>query len=98
VRIIKIISDGNPIEVIDDDMEKSLDEVSEYVLNLMKSDKIVTLIGKDSSAIVRPSSISAINIIDIPDEKKTDHQKMIKPIEKPEQNNEHIDMIRDIDE
>jgi len=95
VRIIKIISDGHSIEVTDD-IDRSLEEASTYALVLMQSDKVVTLIGKYSSAIVRPSSISAINIIDVPEEKNTDHQKMIEPKKKPEQNNEHIDMIMDI--
>ena len=96
MRIIRIISDGMPIEVYDEP-DTSLEEATQYVTNLLKGDKIVELIGKHSSAIIRPSSVSAINIIDEPiEDQKAQLQK--EPNKKQEQNNENVDMIVDIDE
>lgn len=100
MRIIRIISDGVPIDV-HDDIDRSLEEATKYVTDLMMSDKIVTLIGINSSATVRPSSISGINIIDTPgDRPKQELQRMVaeQPSENEEQKNEHVDMITDIEE
>jgi len=95
MRIIKIISNGNLVEVMDD-IDTSLDEVTNYLKDIMESDKIVTLIGKNSSAIIRPSSVTAINIFDQVEEDEMRNQA--QPMKNVEQNNEHIDMIMDIDD
>lgn len=98
MRMIRIISDGVPVDVYDD-MDKSLEEATKYVQDIMKNDKVVTLIGKNSSAVVRPSSVSAINIIDTPERPKKELQQMeAKPSKNEEQKNEHIDMITDVGE
>lgn len=62
MRIIKLICDGQPIEIFDDDGD-SLEEKTMKLTEMMKSSKVTSIIGKNSAAVVRPSSISAINII-----------------------------------
>lgn len=91
MRIIKIISDGVPIEVDDDD-DKSLEDATKYLRGMMENDKVVTLIGKSSAAIVRPSSISGIGIHDTIDKTSEKPNKVIK---NKEQKNEHVDIISD---
>jgi len=93
MRIITIISDGVPITV-HDDTKKSLEEATNLVKDLMENEKIMTVIGENSSAVVRPSSISAINIVDTPDIEKACGE----PERNQEQKTEHVDMITDIDE
>jgi hypothetical protein len=96
MRIIRIISDGNPIDVYDD-IDTSIEEATKYVTDLMMSDKIVTLIGINSSVTVRPSSVSGINIIDTPEDRP--RQELVKQSSKnKEQKNEHVDMISDIED
>jgi len=85
MRIIKIVSNGIPIEIVDEE-DSSLDEAMESVKLMMDSSKLVTIIGKNSAALVRPSSISAISVIDIPE-----------PMKNKEQKNESVDMIIDIE-
>jgi hypothetical protein len=99
MRIIRIISDGVPIDVYDD-IDRPIEEATKYVTDLMMSDKIVTLIGINSSASIRPSSISGINIIDTPGYRpKQELQQMVKQSSKnKEQKNEHVDMISDIED
>lgn len=95
MRIIKIISDGVLIEVDDDD-DKSLEDATKYLRGMMENDKVVTLIGKSSAAIVRPSSISGISICDIldaiPDKSEKTNTRVVK---NKEQKNEHVDIISD---
>ena len=62
MRIIKLICDGQPIEIFDDDGD-SLEEKTMKLTEMMKSSKVTSIIGKKAAAVVRPGSISAINII-----------------------------------
>ncbi len=91
MRTIRIVSDGIPVEVYDD-IDKSLEEATKELTTMMKNETVMLLLGKNSSAIVRPSSVSAINIIDTPDQGPQELQK-IEEIEKNEEQN--IDMIVD---
>ena len=63
MRTIRIVADGIPVDVYDD-ADKPLDETTQELTQMMKNDTVMILVGKNSSAIVRPSSVSAINIID----------------------------------
>lgn len=92
MRIIRIVTDGIPIEVIDD-MKIPLEDATKELTDMLKNETVMMLIGKDSSAIIRPSSVSGINIIDRPDQ--TSGVEMQKFEENEEQNN---DIICDIEE
>lgn len=94
MRTIRIVSDGIPVEV-HDDIDKPLDEATKELTTMMKNETVMLLIGKNSSAIVRPSSVSAINIIDTPDQGPQGVEKMKEVEENEEQN---IDMIVDSEE
>lgn len=63
MRIIRIIADGVPIEVVDK-IDEDIETATKKLVALIDGEKIISLIGKNSSAIIRPSSISGINIID----------------------------------
>lgn len=92
MRTIRIVADGNPIDVYDD-ADKPLDETTKELTQMMKNETVMILVGKNSSAIVRPSTISAINIIDTPvEEIPQEVQRMKETGENGEQN---IDMIVD---
>jgi hypothetical protein len=94
MRTIRIVSDGVPIEIYDD-VKESLEEATEYLTQVMKTDTVVTLVGKNSSVIVRPSSVSAISIFDtlVSD----DGQKMDESVENAEQKTETVDEICDLE-
>ena len=93
MRTIRIVSDGIPIEVYDD-ADKPLDEATKELTTMMKNETVMLLIGKNSSAIVRPSSVSAINIIDTPTQEGLPREaQLMGEIEKNEEQN--IDMIVD---
>lgn len=92
MRTIRIVADGIPVDVYDD-ADKPLDETTQELTQMMKNDTVMILVGKNSSAIVRPSSVSAINIIDTPTQESTSEiQQMEETGENEEQN---IDMIVD---
>jgi hypothetical protein len=98
MRTIRIVSDGVPIEIYDD-IKQSLEEATEYITQVMKTDTVVTLVGKNSSAIVRPSSVSAISIFDSPVEEHPTRmlQKMDEAGENGEQKTETVDEICDLE-
>ena len=98
MRTIRIVSDGVLIEIYDD-VKESLEEATEYLTQVMKTDTVVTLVGKNSSVIVRPSSVSAISIFDSPEDDRSTQmlQKMDEPAENGEQKTETIDEICDIE-
>jgi hypothetical protein len=89
MRTIRIVSDGVLIEVYDT-IKESLEDATQYLKDLMKNDKVVTLIGENSSAILRPSSISAINIFDVIEDTPSGAENMKQPIKNQEQNTDEI--------
>jgi len=97
MRIIRIIADGVPIEVVDD-IDQDIEEATKQLLSLVKGEEIISLIGKNSSAIVRPSSISGINIIDRvePSQEAMQFQQKVKEYQENEEQN--TDMICDVEE
>lgn len=98
MRTIRIVSDGVLIEIYDD-VKESLEEATEYLTQVMKTDTVVTLVGKNSSVIVRPSSVSAISIFDSPEDDRSNQmlQKVDEAAENGEQKTETIDEICDIE-
>jgi ribosomal protein L14E/L6E/L27E len=96
MRIIRIVADGVPVDVYDE-ADTDIEEATKKLFEMVKGDKIISVIGKNSSAIVRPSSVSAINIIDDPNQQRDTKrfQQMKETDEKEEQN---IDMICDVEE
>jgi hypothetical protein len=98
MRTIRIVSDGVPIEIYDD-VKESLEEATEYLTQVMKTDTVVTLVGKNSSVIVRPSSVSAISIFDTSDDSPPSRtiQKMDESVENAEQKTETVDEICDLE-
>ncbi len=97
MRIFRIISDGVPVEV-HDDIEGSIEDATKKLTTMMKNETVMILVGKNSSAIVRPSSISAINIIDRPTQESVGVKEMQKiPEETGENEEQNIDMICDIE-
>lgn len=94
MRVIRIISDGVSMDVYDDDHKKSLEEVSKELRKMMTSDTVITLIGTNSSILVRPSSISGINVFDSI-EIATLMKKQIQQPELHEKVEQNIDMIVD---
>lgn len=98
MRIIRIVAEGVLSEIYDTE-EKSLEEATKDITLMMKSDKVVTILGLNSSIVVRPSTVSAVTIID--DNKFTTtsdgiefDQKESK--ENPEQKTEAVDEITDM--
>lgn len=98
MRTIRIVSNGVPIEIYDD-VKESLEEATEYLTQVMKTDTVVTLVGKNSSVIVRPSSVSAISIFDGPEEDRPTHgfKMAAEAVENGEQKTETVDEICDIE-
>lgn len=94
MRVIRIISDGVSMDVYDDEHKKSLEEVSKELRKMMTSDTVITLIGTNSSILVRPSSISGINVFDSI-EIATLMKKQIQQPELHEKVEQNIDMIVD---
>jgi hypothetical protein len=94
MRIIRIVADGVPVDVYDE-ADTDIEEATKKLFKMVKGDKIISVIGKNSSAIVRPSSVSAINIIDEQRQDTKQFQKMEETTEKEEQN---IDMIVGVEE
>jgi hypothetical protein len=106
MRIITIQINNGALMQIDDNIDETLEDATKKLTEMLKNDKIMMLIGKNSSAIVRPSSISGINIVDhqIPDPSleqdgkqqiKTESDDPTKIIQNEEQN---IDRICDVEE
>ena len=102
VRIVRIVSDGVPLELMDDPKEETLEETAKKLTKMMEANKVVTLVGEYSAVIIRPSSVSGIDIKDI----ETDEERAVNMVTKPqdesiknqEQNTEDVDMILDIEE
>jgi hypothetical protein len=94
MRIIRIVADGVPIDVYDE-ADTDIEEATKNLFKMVEGDKIISVIGKNSSAIVRPSSVSAINIIDESPQDTKRFQKMEETDEKEEQN---VDMIVGVEE
>lgn len=94
MRTIRIISDGQALDVVDD-QDTPLEEATKELVKMVNSDEVMILIGKKSSAIVRPSSISGIGIFDDDDEAIEELSKQIESLKNEEQN---IDVIRDLEE
>lgn len=102
MRIIQIVSDGVPLILRDDPKDESREEAAKKLYKMMESNKVVTLIGKYSVVVVRPSSVTGIEIRDVEiDEERVDAM-MAKPQEEilknREQNSEGVDMILDVEE
>jgi hypothetical protein len=98
MRIIRIITDGVPLDVYDD-TDKPLEEVASEVATILKNNVVATILGKNSAAVVRPSKVSGFNILDeegkpILPERKI--KKQPEPVKKREQNTESVDRIVDL--
>ena len=99
MRTIRIVADGVPIEIFDD-TNKPLEEVTLEIANVLKNNKVATIIGKNSSIVVRPSSVSAINILDENEKPISRVSQIIKKQSEPQKNREQksepVDMIVDL--
>lgn len=95
MRIIRIVSEGVVSEIYDTD-EESLEKATERITKMMKSDKVVTILGKNSSIVVRPSKVSAVTILDDDGMKFRTTADGTEPIQNQEQKIETIDEITDI--
>ena len=63
MRKIRIVAEGVLNEIFDT-QEKSLEETTKDITKMMKSDKVVTILGLNSSIVIRPSTVSAVTIVD----------------------------------
>jgi len=98
MRIIRIICDGQPIDVYDS-KNQNVDEASKELVKMMDSDKIMRLVGKNSAAIVRPSSISGINIIDSDSHEPPAYEmQQISVSDSVKNVEQNTDMITDMDD
>lgn len=95
MRIIRIVSEGVVSEIYDTD-EESLEKATERITRMMKSDKVVTILGKNSSIVVRPSKVSAVTILDDDGMKFRTMADGIDSIQNQEQKIETVDEITDI--
>jgi len=98
MRIIRIVSEGVVSEIYDTD-EESLEKATKRITKMMESDKIVTLLGKNSSIVVRPSRVSAVSIFDNNEHKFKTTSDDIESIQNQEQKVETaVDEITDIED
>jgi len=101
MRKIRIVSEGVVSEIYDTD-DEPLEEVTKNLTKMMDSDKVVTIIGKNSSIVVRPSKVSAASVFDDNHRKfetTSDGIKILdEPIENQEQKVETVDEITDIED
>lgn len=102
MRIVRIVSNGVPLELMDDPKEETLEETAKQLTKMMEANKVITLVGEYSAVIIRPSSVSGIDIKDI----ETDEERVVATMAEPqdesirnrEQKTEDVDMILDIEE
>jgi len=95
MRIIRVVSEGVVSEIYDTD-EESLEKATERITKMMKSDKVVTILGENSSIVVRPSKVSAVTILDRDDKKFETTSDDTESIQNQEQKIETVDEITDI--
>ena len=88
MRIIRIVAEGVLNEIYDETNE-SLEDATKNITKMMKSDKVVTILGKNSSIVIRPSTVYTT----------TGREEMVakQPIEKPEQKDDIVDEITDLE-
>jgi hypothetical protein len=98
MRIIRIVSEGVVSEIYDDDGE-TIEAATKRITKMMESDKVVTILGKNSSIVVRPSTVSAVSIFDNNEHKFRTTSDGIESIQNQEQKVETaVDEITDIED